>query len=44
MINPARFASNYSVSANSKRPGLKAKQEDNVATLVKQARARLPKS
>lgn len=41
MINPARFTANYSVPANSKRPGTKAIQQDNVGKLVKQALARL---
>lgn len=44
MINPARFTNNYTVAANSKRPGVKALQEDNVGKLVKQARARMTKS
>lgn len=45
MINPARFADNYNVIANSKRPGPKAVREGSVGTLVKQAREHLkPKS
>ena len=41
MINPARFTNNYSVIANSVRPGVKAIREGNVRGLVKQALARL---
>lgn len=38
MINPARFAQNYSIGANSIRPGPKAIREGSVKTLAVKAK------
>lgn len=38
MINPARFARNYNVAANSLRPGPKAIREGSVGNLAAKAK------
>lgn len=38
MENPARFASNYNVTANSRKPGPKAIREGSVGTLAAKAK------
>lgn len=38
MINPARFAQNYSIAANSLKPGPKAIREGSVKTLAHKAK------
>lgn len=39
MINPARFAQNYSIAANSLKPGPKAIREGSVKTLATKAKS-----
>lgn len=38
MENPARFASNYNIAANSRKPGPKAIREGSVGTLAAKAK------
>lgn len=38
MINPARFAQNYSIAANSVKPGPKAIREGSVKSLAHNAK------